>query len=106
MKDFVPARIVIEVDGVQASLEHYGRALDGDWDFWECENPKIKKMLDNTTHLLIADRLVEYPCELFLSDWAIQVGKLVAQRWNAKIVSIRPMRPPSEPLDLGDDIIV
>jgi len=106
MSDFVPAKIVIEVDGVQASLEHYGRALDSDWDFWECEKPKIKRMLDTTTYLLIADRLVEYPCELFLSDWAIKAGKLVAERWEAKIVSIRPMQLPSEPPDFGDDFIV
>ncbi len=35
-----------------------------------------------------------------------RAGKLVAERLGAKIISIRPMKEPIEPMDLPPDVVV
>lgn len=106
MSDFVPARIVVKLYGVEASLTHHGIS-SGDNQYWECDDWGIKKILDSETSWCInAEYVLDSPFFAVLDDWAIRAGTLVAQRLGAEVISVRPMKPPSKPGKLPPGTII
>lgn len=86
------ARIVIEYQGVRAVLEDHGTPFDGERQFWQCDDPSTKRYLDCITSLAILQDELEAPCHLFIDNWAIEAGRLVAKKLGAKIISEEPYK--------------
>ncbi len=85
------ARIEIEYHGVRAVLEGLGTSPPR--RFWECEDPRIRSYLDAVTSLcIIRDNLIEEPEPMFISNWAIEAGRIVARKVGAKIISEEPYK--------------
>ena len=101
------SRIEIEVYGARAVLEGSAHDLENG-RFWRSDNPRLKEMLDWETYQCIRiDRVLASPFPLLFTNWAIEAGRLVAERLRAAGMNVRIIEevpfeiyepaPPAEP---------
>lgn len=93
MADWVTlARIVIEYQGVRAVLEGHGTPPYARRRFWQCDDPRVKRYLDSVTSLGVLREEIAEPQPLFIDNWALEAGRIVADKVGAKIIWEEPYR--------------
>ena len=79
------SEIVIEYDGVQATLRTPQPYWARPYQRWICSHPGVRAVIELATEEVFDEGLCSLS-ERGLPNWAVDVGRLVAKRLGAKII--------------------
>jgi len=91
--------IELDIGGYRAILKHPQTPPYGEmFNQWECDDEYTKIYLEDATESVFKEFVVPRTKRGY-ADWAIMVGRAVAQRMNAKIVREKRFDPDEWPKD-------